>query len=112
MFEVVHDHRRMLLHLEFKLYALRHPQRKRRLADLHAAMCVAEPGEEWARIFPEIGGRDEPTQRRQGAQLSAVMDGLGLGLMFVRDALTDDALRRQIRAVVEIVMQEKEPAVS
>jgi AcrR family transcriptional regulator len=38
--EVSKDGERILLNLEFKLYAIRHPQRRKRLADLHAQMCL------------------------------------------------------------------------
>ena len=36
---VVKDHPRMLLALEFKQYAIRHPRKQKRLAQLHSALC-------------------------------------------------------------------------
>src|ERR1700730_13846775 len=36
--ELSKDRERILLSLEFKLYAIRHPRKRKRLADLHAAM--------------------------------------------------------------------------
>ncbi|MBV9404607.1 MAG: TetR family transcriptional regulator, partial [Acidobacteriaceae bacterium] len=39
LIEVIRNRPRMLLALEFKAYAIRHPRKQKRLADLHAAMC-------------------------------------------------------------------------
>ncbi len=101
---VLRERRRILLHLEFKMYALRHPARQRRLADLYAAMCISEAGDEWERILPELASRDKSVQRTQGALFGAVIDGVGLTLMFDHGALDDETVRRQVRACVQTMM--------
>ena len=44
----------MLLALEFKQYAIRHPRKQKRLADLHASMCARCMEADLDRLLPEF----------------------------------------------------------
>jgi len=104
LWNVLQDQRRMLLHLEFKMYAVRQPRRKKRLADLHAAMCMSEPGDEWETLLPEFHADGAAAQRLRSAQCSALLDGLSLTLMFDRGTLDEATVRRQLRAGVTAML--------
>jgi AcrR family transcriptional regulator len=107
LWNVLQDQRRMLLHLEFKMYAVRQPRRKKRLADLHAAMCMSEPGDEWETLLPEFHAASPEAQRIRSAQCSALLDGLSLTLMFDRGTLNEATVRRQLRAGVAAMLDTK-----
>lgn len=51
------DLERMLLNVEFKLYAIRHPHKRKRLADLLRAMRLRTSIPEISRLLPQLGGR-------------------------------------------------------
>jgi len=102
---VVKDRERMLLALEFKAYAIRHPHKHRRLADLYAAMkvrcCVEMQLDD---LLPEFAGTSLEERRTQAAQVGATLDGLALNHMFDPGSLTDEQIEQQIRASLRIAM--------
>ena len=51
---VIEDRPRMLLALEFKQYAIRHPRKQKRLAQLHAAMCSRCVETDLNKLIPEF----------------------------------------------------------
>ena len=52
------DLERMLLNVEFKLYAIRHPHKRKRLADLLRAMRLRTSIPEISRLLPQLDGQD------------------------------------------------------
>jgi AcrR family transcriptional regulator len=103
---VLADRRRMLLALEFKLYAIRHPKRTKRLAELHAAVCRRCIEANVEKVIPEYAKLTGQQKRRKSAQVGALMDGIALNRMFDAHGLTDDLVERHLRAALRIALAE------
>jgi AcrR family transcriptional regulator len=87
---------RTLLNLEFKLYAVRHPNRRKRLADLYAIMRLRCSLPEIDQLLPEYR-RNGARQRSESLALGAVMDGLALNQLFDPLGMADDDAVRSLR---------------
>ena len=101
---LLNDRRRMLLSLEFKAYAVRHPQRQKRLADLVSAMCLccAETGIDY--LIPELRHKDDAIKRARAAQFGALIDGLAINHLFDPTSLNPEYILRYLRAGVESIL--------
>ena len=100
LMSVVKDKRRMLLDIEFKLYAVRHPQKQKRLADLHAAMCYRCAGAEVDSLFSEVTGVKGGNKRRESNQFGALLNGVALNELFDPMGMNGEQLRQHIRAAL------------
>lgn len=107
--ELLKDRKRMLLNLEFKMYAIRHPERQRRLADLHAAMCLRCAETEIDDLLPELRSADAARKRDQAAQFAAIVDGLALTSLFDPGTLTAEQKMRQLRAGIGTILANAAP---
>jgi AcrR family transcriptional regulator len=76
------DRERTLLNLEFKLYAIRHPQELRRLADLYGIMRLRSSVPELIQLMPQLNADEGVTQSPDLLMICAVMDGLCLNHLF------------------------------
>ncbi len=101
---LINDRRRMLLNLGFKGYVIRHPRRKKRLADLIAAMCVCCGETRIDYLIPELRQEDSAAQRRQAAQFGALVDGLALSRLFDPENMDNDLILRMLRGGVRAIM--------
>ena len=101
---LLNDRRRMLLNLEFKAYAIRHPRRTKRLANLVSAMCLccAETGIDY--LVPELRHEDPAIKRAQAAQFGALIDGLAINRLFDPSSLDADRILYQLRAGVKAIL--------
>ena len=95
---------RMQLVLEFKQYAIRHPRKQKRLADLHAAMCAQCAETDLARLLPGFANAGPEKKRSQSAQVGAILDGLALNCMFYDDCLTDEQMVKLLKANLRVVL--------
>lgn len=96
------DRKRMLLYLEFKMYAIRHTHQQKRLADLHAALCakgLATKG----KLLPELLVSPEKRRRAVYAAFASVLDGLALNLYFDPQGLS----RAEVRSRIERLVRER-----
>ena len=108
--KLVKNRRRMLLSLEFKLYAIRRPHRQKRLAKLHAAMCLCCAENKIDELLPELRHKNAAKQRKQAAHFASLIDGLALNRLFDPPALTEKQLQTLIQAGVQIAVdQVREP---
>ncbi len=99
------DRRRMLLSVEFKMYAVRHPRRQRRLARLHLAMCLrCVVGDAERLLVTEQAPSSEEERRAQFGQFGALIDGLALQHMFDPTSLTEEQVERQVRASLRVAL--------
>lgn len=112
LLEVCRDNRRMLLGVEFKLYAIRHPEQQRRLAQLHTAMSLRCADMKIEQLLPELQQADVRKKRRQAALFSAVLDGLSLNRSFDPSALGDQHMLKLIRSTIAIVAERRGPVPS
>ncbi|HEX3987669.1 MAG TPA: helix-turn-helix domain-containing protein [Acidobacteriaceae bacterium] len=106
MLSVIGNRRRMLLALEFKLYAIRHPRRTKRLANLHAALCLSCVEANVEKLIPGFTCLTRKQKRTQTAQVGALLDGIALNLMFDCRGLTDDLILRHLRSALRIALQQ------
>jgi AcrR family transcriptional regulator len=102
--KVIKDRPRMLLALEFKLYAIRHPRKQKRLAMLHAAMCARCVGTDLDKLMPELACAEPDQKRAQSAQIGAILEGLALNCMFHHDSLKEEQVLRLIQANLRVAL--------
>ena len=90
------DRERILLGMEFKLYAIRHPRQRKRLANLHAAMRLRFSMGDLKELLPELD-RQSPTEQRSGTfTMSGVLEGLALNCFFEPNVLSEDQLAQYL----------------
>lgn len=97
---LVHDRQRMLLQIEFKLFALRHPRRRKRLAELHTAVCYQGGVDGTLDLIPELQIEDPTDRRRVMASFGSILDGTALNLYFDPIGSSDAEIRRKIEREV------------
>ena len=97
---IIRDRARVLLYIEFKMYAIRHPHRRKRLADLHALMCTHGAAAVKLDLLPELHSDDPDEQRARTAQFGSVLDGLVLNHYFDPVGLDERRLHQQIESSV------------
>ena len=98
------DRRRMLLSVEFKMYAVRHPHRQRRLAELHAAMCLRCVVADAEGLLSDGTPLSDEERRAQFGQFGALMDGLALQRIFDPTSLTEEQAEQQVRASLRVAL--------
>ena len=103
--EVIKDRQRMLLGLEFKMYAIRHPHKHKRLAALHSAMCRHGANIGIGLLLPEWNSADECVQRVRTDQFVAIVDGLGLNRIFASGSLADQTLLHIVQACAHVLLE-------
>jgi AcrR family transcriptional regulator len=102
--KVIEDRPRMLLALEFKLYAIRHPRKQKRLAKLHTAMCARCMETDLTKLIPEFASADPDRKRAQSAQIGAILEGLALNCMFDSGSLSEEQVQRLLQANLRVVL--------
>jgi AcrR family transcriptional regulator len=100
------DVERMLLNVEFKLYAVRHPHKRKRLADLLRDMRLRTSIPEISRLLPQLDGRTTSAKLTDCLAICGVMDGLALSHLFDPDGLDDRALLRYLRLCLQETIPE------
>ena len=102
------DVERILLNLEFKLYAIRHPRKRKRLADLYRAMQLRTSIPEFSKLLPQLNGHSTGARLTDCLAVCGIMDGLALSHLFDPDGLNRRALLRYLK----VCMRETLPASS
>jgi AcrR family transcriptional regulator len=101
------DRERMLLNLEFKLYAVRHPRRRQRFADLHDAICLqVSSSPELSRLLQQLGWQTPRAKRIGCLAISGIVDGLALGHLFDTEMLDSRELTRYLKLCLGEMLQE------
>ena len=95
------DVERMLLTVEFKLYAIRHPRKRKRLAALLGAMRLRTSIPEISRLLPQLNGKTTSARLVDCCVISGVMDGFALNHSFDPDGLDTGTLVRYLRLCLE-----------
>jgi AcrR family transcriptional regulator len=92
--ELLHDRQRLLLNLEFKMYVIRHPKKRRRLNEIYTEMCMRCAMAKINSFMPDAG----PDERcRLTTEIGAAFDGLALNAMFNPEGLSAEQRRRLLR---------------
>jgi hypothetical protein len=100
------DRERVLLNLEFKLYAIRHPRKRKRLADLHAVMRLRYSIPELNRLLPEVTGLSASAQLSDSFAICGIMDGLALNHLFDPDTFDDCEVGRYVKLCLREALSE------
>lgn len=95
--ELGKDRERILLNLEFKLYAIRHPRKRKRLADLYGAMRLRSSIPELGRLLPLLSRQNTSAKLTDSLALCGIMDGLALNHLFDPNALDNRELARYLK---------------
>ncbi len=103
LLSLLDDKPRMLLSLEFKLYCIRRPQHHKRIADLHAEMCVRCAETNIDHLLPEFS-HNLAGRKRKAALFGAAMEGLVLNRLFQPDALDAESMLALIKAALRIAL--------
>jgi AcrR family transcriptional regulator len=101
---IARDKARVLLHIEFKMYAIRHPHKRKRLAELHALMCTHGAAAVKLDLLPELHSDDPDEQRSRTAQFGSFLDGLVLNHYFDPVGLDEERMRQQIECSIRSLM--------
>jgi AcrR family transcriptional regulator len=101
---ITRDKARVLLYIEFKMYAIRHPHKRKRLADLHVLMCTHGAAAVKLDLLPELHSDDPDEQRSRTAQFGSFWDGLVLNHYFDPMGLDEERMRQQIESSVRSLM--------
>jgi AcrR family transcriptional regulator len=80
--ELLDNKQRFLLNLEFKMYVIRHPHKRKRLNKLYSEMCVRCSMEKINSLLPELTDADMPKRRAMTTEVGAAIDGIALNSMF------------------------------
>jgi AcrR family transcriptional regulator len=98
------DRERMLLNLEFKLYAIRHGVKRQRLAQLYTGMCLRSSLPELNRLLPQLGDDGRPIQAIDCFAISGILEGLALNHFFNPEILCKGELSRYLRLCLRELM--------
>jgi AcrR family transcriptional regulator len=102
---VSRDRERMLLNLEFKLYAIRHPRKRQRLANLHDAMCLQVSVHELSQLLQQLGLQSPRAKRIASLAITGILDGLVLSHLFDPKVLDGLELERNLRLCLSEILQ-------
>ena len=105
--DIIYDKDRALLYLEFKMYAIRHPHKRKRLADLHVLMCARGAAAAKLALLPELQSDDPDEQRSRTAQFGLVIDGIALNRYFDPVGLNKEQTHERIESCVRSLMAPK-----
>src|SRR3954452_13226693 len=97
---LLRDRQRVLLNLEFKMYAIRHPHKQNRLAELHAQMLLRCCMAKIDNFVPELTELSVAEKRRRTAEITGILDGAALNRLFDPSSLDEEQLRRYLRLSV------------
>jgi AcrR family transcriptional regulator len=103
--ELLRDRQRVLLNLEFKIYVIRHPQKRKRLSQLHAEMSLRCSMTKINTLFPELVGAVIDKRRQLTMEVGAIIDGLALNSLFNPEALTVGQRKRYLRIAAKEALQ-------
>jgi AcrR family transcriptional regulator len=108
--EILDDRQRVMLNIEFKMYVIRSPHKRKRLSHLYSEMKVRCAMTEINDLFPELIGAELDQRRRLTMEVGAVMDGLALNSLFSPENLTVEQRKRYLRIVSREALRAAESA--
>jgi AcrR family transcriptional regulator len=99
LLEEIHDHETLLLQIEFKLFALRHPELLEVLAARHLEASTTVNMEELPELHP-AGASDLREMRRKTLAIEAILEGFALNALFGPKVLDRKYLQQVIPKLV------------
>ena len=105
--ELSNDRERILLNIEFKLYAIRHPRSRKRLAALHRMMRLSSSIPELNELLPQLAGPSASTSLIDSLAICGIIEGLALNHLFDSEALDSQDLGRHLKLCLKETLQRK-----
>ena len=99
--ELLQDQQLILLILEFKMYVIRHAQKRKRLSELYAEMCQRCSMTKINTLLPEMVEASVEQRKKLTMEIGAIMDGLALNSLFSPESLSDEQRARYLRVAAE-----------
>jgi AcrR family transcriptional regulator len=103
--EQICDTRTLLLQIEFKLFALRHPAMLQELAEKHLEVATSVNQRELADLFEHRKTVDE--MRWAGLAIEAVLEGFALNALFSPGVLTEERLQALVPELLARIVQRR-----
>ena len=100
--DMLRDQQRLLLNLEFKMYVIRHPRKRRRLQEIYIEMCTRCAMAKITGLVPKAGASE---RRRLTTEMGAVIDGLALNTMFNPEGISKEQRLRLLKLATRDAMQ-------
>jgi AcrR family transcriptional regulator len=104
--ELSKDRERVLLNLEFKLYAIRHPRKRKRLAALHRAMRLRSSIPELNRLLSLLAEQNSGSQLSDSCAICGILDGMALNHLFDPEAFDNRELARYLKLCLRETLSE------
>jgi AcrR family transcriptional regulator len=111
LMELLFKPEEMLLEIEFKLFALRHPDMRSTLAEMHLNASTSIGKEELPELFPDQS-RALAEMRRDTLAIEAILEGFALNMLFnpgVLDRADPDCayLKQIVRSSLDQILSDK-----
>jgi hypothetical protein len=103
--EQIRDSQSLLLQLEFKLFAIRHPEMRAELAKRHIDAQTPDKMEELAEElrFDESAPLE---QQRRGLAIEALLEGFAVSALFSPEVMDRDVLAQTIPPLASILLSD------
>lgn len=98
----------ILLQLEFKQFALRHPQERRQLMEQHLRKVCKVELESMEGLLPSTRSQPTPEQQRRMLLLEAVIEGLALSHSFSPELMTPEYMYEAVQLLFGAVLKQPE----
>jgi AcrR family transcriptional regulator len=108
--ELLDDRQRFLLNLEFKMYVIRHPHKRKRLNELYSEMCVRCSMTKISNLLPELTDADMPKRRAMTTEVGAAIDGIALNSMFNPGSISQERRTELLRLIAREALRSAESA--
>jgi AcrR family transcriptional regulator len=97
--DLLDDKQRSLLNLEFKMYVIRRPHKRKRLNKLYLEMCVRCSMEKINSLLPDLADANMRKRRALTTEVGAAIDGIALNLMFNPGGISQERRIELLRLV-------------
>jgi AcrR family transcriptional regulator len=109
LLEQIHDSQSLMLQLEFKLFAIRHPEMRAELAKGHLDAMMPDEMEELPGEFrfDESAPLEQP---RRGLAIEALLEGFAVAALFSPEVMDRGVLAQIIPPLASILISDRLPA--
>ncbi len=105
LLEQIHDSQSLLLQLEFKLFAIRHPEMRAELAKRHIDAQTPDKMEELAEEL-RVDENAPIEQQRRGLAIEALLEGFAVSALFSPEVMDPDVLAQTIPPLASILLSD------
>jgi AcrR family transcriptional regulator len=103
--EQIHDSQSLLLQLEFKLFAIRHPEMRAELAKRHLDALMPDEMEELAEEL-RVDENAPLEQLRRGLAIEALLEGFAVSALFSPEVMDREVLAQTIPPLASILLSD------